>query len=94
MCIERKIGIAGNGEIIDGKGIERFGSFYQSRRGACTAKFRETIGNEEDEDDEKTITRPFDLEVSEERVGAEEVECLIDDVSLLITRWDGVTQGG
>ena len=86
MCIEREIGIAGNGEIIDSKGIERFGSFYLSRRGASTAKFRETIGNEEDEDDEKTITRPLDLEVSEERVGAEEVECLVDDVSLLITR--------
>jgi hypothetical protein len=64
--IKREIGIAGNGEIIDGKGIERFGSFYLGRRGACTAKFRETIGNEEDEDDEKTITRPLDLEVSEE----------------------------
>jgi hypothetical protein len=86
VCIEREIGIAGNGEIIDGKGIERFGSFYLSRRGACTAKFRETIGNKEDEDDEKTITRPLDLEVSEEGVGAEEVEGLVDDVSLFITR--------
>jgi len=86
VCIEREIGIAGDGEIIDGKGIECFGSFYLSREDACTAKFRETIGNEEDEDDEKTITRPLDLEVSEERVGAEEVECLVDDVSLLITR--------
>lgn len=93
MCVEREIGIAGNGEIIDGKGIERFGGFYLSRRGACTAKFRETIGNEEDEHDEKTITRPFDLEVSEERVGAKEVECLVNDVSLLITRWDGVVEG-
>lgn len=94
MCIEREIGIAGNRKIIDGKGIESFGSFYHSRRGACAAKFRETIGNEEDEDDEKAITRPFDLEISEKRVGAEEVECLIDDVSLLIARWDGVIQCG
>lgn len=86
MCVEREIGIAGNGEIIDGKGIECFGSFYLSGRGACTAKLRETIGNEEDEDDEKTITGPLDLEVSEERVGAEEVKGLVDDVSLLITR--------
>ena len=86
MCIEREIGIAGNGEIIDGKGIKDFGGFYLSRRRACTAKFRETIGNEEDEDDEKTITGPLDLKVSEERVGAEEVECLVDDVSLLIAR--------
>jgi hypothetical protein len=83
VCVEREIGIAGNGEIIDGKGIERFGGFYLRRRGACTAKLRETIGNE---DDEKTITGPLDLEVSEERVGAEEVESLVDDVSLLITR--------
>jgi hypothetical protein len=66
VCVEREIGIAGNGEIIDGKGIECFGSFYLSRHGACTAKLRETIGNEEDEDDEKTITRTLDLEVSEE----------------------------
>lgn len=86
MCIEREIGIARNGEIIDGKGIERFRSLYLSRRGAYTAKFRETVGNEEDEDDEKTITGPLDLEVSEQRVGAEEVECLVDDISLLITR--------
>jgi hypothetical protein len=86
VCVEREIGIAGNGEIIDGKGIECFGSFYLSRRGACTAELRETIGNEEDEDDEKTITGPLDLEVSEERVGAEEVEGLVDNVSLLITR--------
>jgi len=86
VCIEREIGIAGNGEIIDGKGIEHFCSFYLSGRGACTAKFRETIGNEEDEDDEKTITRPLDLEVSEERVGAEKVECLVDYVCLLTTR--------
>ena len=93
MCIEKEIGITGNGKIIDGKGIERFRSFYLSRRSARTAKFRETIGNEEDEDDEKTITRPLDLEVSEERVGAKKVECLVDDVSLLITRWDGVIEG-
>jgi hypothetical protein len=86
VCIEREIGIAGNGEIIDGKGIERFGGFYLSKRRACTAKFRETIGNEEDEDDEKTITRALDLEVSKERVGAEEVERLVDNVSLFITR--------
>lgn len=89
VCIEREISIAGNGEIIDGKGIESFGSLYLSRRGACAAKLRETVGNEEDEDYEKTITGPFDLEVSEERVGAEEVECLVDDVSLFITRCEG-----
>jgi hypothetical protein len=86
VCIEREIGVAGNGEIIDGKSIECFGSFYLSGRGARTAKFRETIGNEEDEDDEKTITRALDLKVSKERVGAEEVERLVDNVSLLITR--------
>jgi len=89
MCIEREIGVAGNREIIDGKGIERFSSFYLSRRGACTAEFCETIGDEEDEDDEKTITRTLDLEISEERVGTEEVECLVDDVSLVITRCEG-----
>jgi hypothetical protein len=56
-----------------------------SRCGARTAKFCKTIGNKEDEDDEEAITRALDLEVSEERVGAEEVEGLIDDVPLRIT---------
>ena len=86
MCIEREISIARYGEVIDRKRIESFRSFYLSRRGACTAELRETVGNEEDEDDEEAIARSLDLEVSEERVCAEEVKSLVNDVSLLITR--------
>ena len=86
MRVEKEIGIAGNGEVIDRKRVERFSGFYLSRRGARTAKFCKTVGNEEDENDQEAVTRSLDLEVSEERVGAEEVEALVDDVSLLITR--------
>ena len=57
-----------------------------SRRGTCTAKLRKTVRNEENEDDQESIARSFDLKVPEERVGAEEIQGLIDDVALLGTR--------
>jgi hypothetical protein len=86
VCIEKEVGVTGNGKVVDGEGVERFRRFDLSRRGACTAKLRKTIRNEENEDDQKAITGSFDLKVPEERVGAEEVQGFIDDVSLLVTR--------
>jgi len=81
--IQKEVGIAGDGEVIDRERVERFVCFYLSRRGARTAKLRKTIRNEEDEDDQEAIARSLDLKVSEKRVGAEEVEGFVDDVSLL-----------
>ena len=83
MRIQKEVGIAGNGEVIDRKRVERFVGLYLSGRGARTAKLRETIRNEEDEDDQEAIARSLDLKVSEKRVGAEEVEGFVYDVSLL-----------
>lgn len=41
---------------------------------------RETVADEEDEVDERPVCGSFDLEVPEERVGAEQLERLGDDV--------------
>jgi len=83
MRIQKEVGIAGDGEVIDRKRVERFGCLYLSRRDARTAELRKTIRNEEDEDNQEAIARSLDLEVSEKRVGAKEVEGFVDDVSLL-----------
>lgn len=83
MRIQKEIGVAGDGEVIDRKRVERFGCLYLGRRGARTPQLRKTIGNEEDEDNQEAIARSLDFKVSEKRVGAEEVEGFVDDVSLL-----------
>ena len=44
------------------------------------------MSDEEDEDDELAVGRALDLKIAEKRVGAEEVEGLVDDVGL---RWIG-----
>lgn len=86
VCIEKEVGITGNRKVVDGEGVEVFCRLDLSRRGTCTAKLRKTVRNEEDEDDQETIAGSFDLKVPEERVGAEEVQGFINDVSLLVTR--------
>ena len=86
MRIEKEVGVTGNRKVVDSECVECFRRLDLSRRAACTAKLRKAIRNEEDEDDQKAITGSFDLKVSEERVGAEEVQGFIDDVALLVTR--------
>jgi hypothetical protein len=86
VCIEKEISIARDGEVIDRESIERFGRLYLRRRSACISKLRKTIRHEEDEDDEEAIARSLDLKVSKKRVGTEEVECFVDDVSLFAAR--------
>ena len=39
----------------------------------CASEFGETVRDVEDEDDQRPIRGPFDLEVAEERIGTEEV---------------------
>ena len=86
MCIEKEVGITGDRKVVDGKSVEGFRRLDLSRRGTCTAKLRKTVRNEENEDDQEAIAGSFDLKVPEERVGAEEIQGLIDDVALLGTR--------
>ena len=80
MRVEGEVGVAGDGEVVDGEGVERLGRLELTRDGLRCADLGEAVGDEEDEDDEEAIGGAFNLEVAEEGVGAEEVEGLVDDV--------------
>ena len=84
MRVEREVGVTGDGEVVDGEGIEGLGRLELVRDGLRGADLGETIGNEEDEYDEEAIGWALNLEVAEERVGTEEVEGLIDDISRVL----------
>jgi len=73
MGIQSKVGISRYRKTIDRERIEHLGSLDLgwSRPGA--ANLCETIGDEEDEDDEGTVCGAFDFKVAEKRVGSEEV---------------------
>jgi len=78
--IQREVGVAGYGEVVYGQGVERLVRLELRRRCALRPELRETVGDEEDEDDEEAVGGALDLEVTEEGVGTEEVEGLVDDV--------------
>ena len=80
MRVEGEVGVAGDGEVVNGERVERLGCLELSRDGLRCADLGEAVGDEEDEDDEEAIGGAFNLEVAEEGVGAEEVEGLVDDV--------------
>ena len=80
MRIQLKPSITWNRKVIHAQRIQQLIRLNHPRRDLGTSEFGETVGDEEDEDNEETIGRALDLEVAEEGVGAEEVEGLVDDV--------------
>jgi hypothetical protein len=84
--IERKVGVAGDGKAIDGERVERFARLELGLRRARRSELGEAVRDEEDEHDERSVGGALDLKIAEERVGAEEVEGLVDDVC---ARWIG-----
>ena len=52
MCVEREVGVTGDGEVVDGEGVKRLGRLELTRDGLRGADLCETVGNEKDEDDE------------------------------------------
>lgn len=82
MCVEREIGIARDREGIDGKRVQKFRGFDLCWRRARSTNLRQTVGDVENEDNQCAVGRPFDLKVPEQRVGAEEIESLVNYVGL------------
>ena len=74
MRIERKVGVSRNGKCVNRERVQQLAGFDLCRHRARRSKLGQTIGDVEDEDDEGTVGRAFDLKVSEERVGAEQVD--------------------
>ena len=80
MRIQCEVGVTRDREVVDSEGVEGLTRLELRRRGALRAKLREAVGDKEDEDDEQAVGGALDLEVAEERVRAEEVEGLVNDV--------------
>ena len=80
MRIERKVGVAGDGEVVDSEGVQCLCRLELAGHRLCGTELGEAVGDEEDEDNEEAIGGALDLEVAEEGVGTEEVESLVDDV--------------
>ena len=84
MRIERKVGVAGDGEVVDSEGVQRLCRLKLAGHRLCRTELGEAVGDEEDEDNEEAIGGALDLEVAEEGVGTKEVEGFVNDIRL---RW-------
>jgi len=80
MRVQGEIGITRDWEAFYGKRIERLGRFNLRGHGARAPELSETIGDEENEHNEGTVRRAFDLKITEQGVGAEEVERFVNDI--------------
>jgi hypothetical protein len=81
--VEDEHGISGDREAVDRERVQQLGRFYLTRSRLCRADLRKAVGHIEDENDEEPVRGALDLEVAEQGVGAEEVECLVDNIVLL-----------
>lgn len=84
MSIQGEVGISRDGELVNRQGVQQLGGFDLCRHRPGTTNLGQTVGDEEDEDDESSVCWTFDLKVPEQRVGTEEVQSFVDDICL---RW-------
>ena len=84
MRVERKVGVAGDGEAVHSERVEHLGRLDLAGQRARGADLGKAVRDEEDEDNEQAIGGAFDLEVAEEGVGTKEVEGLVNDIRF---RW-------
>ena len=82
MCIQWEVGITGDGELVHRQGVEQLGSLDLCWNRSSTPDFGQAVGDEKDEDDQRSVCWTFDFKVPEQRVGTEEVQSFIDDICL------------
>ena len=80
MGVQGKVRVARERKRVHRERVQQLLCFNLAGRCARGRQLRQTVGNKEDEDDEQAVGGALDLEVAEERVRAEEVEGLVDDV--------------
>jgi len=76
VTTKREVLVAGNGEVLDGELIENLVAFILR----LTDKSREGLVSVQSQVDEESVSASHGLEVTEEHVGSEVVQGLIDDV--------------
>lgn len=94
MRVQRKAHFAREREVVHCKRIQQLPCFDLRRDSLRRSDFRETVGDEEDEDNEQAVGGALDLEVSEERVGTEEVKGFVDYVGCVGIGWIGEVGDG
>ena len=88
MGIKRETGIARNSKVVYSECVQSLVSFNLRRRDPSRSDFGQTIGDEQDEDYEETVCWTFDFKVTEERVGAEEIECFVEYIGFIGACWE------
>lgn len=95
QAIERETGLTRQAKVIDAQCRQLLDRF-RVRRAWTTRRrcqFRQTVRDEQDQVDEQSIGGSFDLKVSEQAVGSEEVEGFFDDVRLGWVLWEQDKKG-
>ena len=75
MCVQRKVCVPRQREVIHCECVERFCSFELVWRHTGRGNLREAVGYEENEYNEQFICWALDFKVAEKRISAEEIEC-------------------
>lgn len=73
MRIQQESSVTWDREVIHRQSIQRFGSLKLAWSDTGRSDFGKAVRDIKNEDDEETVRRALDLEVSEEGVGTEEV---------------------
>ena len=80
VSVECEVSVSRDREIVNGEGVQHLRRFDLGRNGLCGANLGKAVGHIKDEDNKETISGALDLEVAEEGVGTEEVECFINNI--------------
>jgi hypothetical protein len=80
MGIQGKVCVPRQRKGVDRERVERLCGFELVWGHAGRGNLGEAVGDEEDEDDEQSVRWSLDFKVAEERIRAEEIERLVDDV--------------
>ena len=66
MRVQGEVRVTWNREVVYGEGVKRLSRFELVRDCARRTQLGKAVGDEQDEDDEQTVRRAFNLEVTEE----------------------------
>jgi len=87
VCVESEVGFTRYGKVVNGESVEQLCGLELVGDGALALDLCQTVTDEEDEHDEQAVRRSLDLKVAEERVGSEQIECLVNDVERFGLSW-------
>ena len=85
--VQWEVGISRDGKGVHGECVQHLVRLELIRHCPSRANLGQAVGYEENKHNKKAVRGALDLEVAEERVRAEEVERLVDDVWRVAVRF-------